>query len=233
MDPARLAGIQQEVPPAAAAAAAAGDGTPTAASAVAAEGLLGSITEVQHALGVTTSALHCLTDLELHLLHHRQQQQQQQNSSSSSSSTTPVEAMQQWLQAAWHMAAMTDGLLPGLSGPGAFAAAVGAAKTAPLGPTAPNSLALRLLERITSLTGDMIKLVGAAVPDQGRFVFEVLGQLKQALTAVQHAVAGCDAGSRVSVKQLMQDHVLAELQHQSAAGRAVAAATMLSLVQVL
>jgi BarA-like signal transduction histidine kinase len=66
-----------------------------------------------------------------------------------------------------------------------------------------------------------------------RGVFNVLAQLKQALTAVQHMVVAVPSGGMVSLRQLMQQHAAAELQQQKAGANAIAAATVLSLVQVL
>lgn len=47
------------------------------------------------------------------------------------------------------------------------------------------------------------------------------------------SVASGGVGGGVSCRALMQAHALSELQHQRASGGAVAAATMLSLVQLL
>jgi hypothetical protein len=56
---------------------------------------LGSSMRPEAALVGLTSILHCLEDLELHLMQHQQHQQQQVGLSS------PIGAMTDWVQAAW------------------------------------------------------------------------------------------------------------------------------------
>jgi hypothetical protein len=86
---------------------------------------------------------------------------------------------------------------------------------------------------VALLCGEVLKLCAAAAADPYAFVFDVLAQLKQALTAVQHAVVAAPPGSVMSLRQLIEQHAAAELQQQKAGGDAIAAATVLSLVQVL
>jgi hypothetical protein len=203
-------------------------------------------------LAVTTCALHYILDLELHLLQQQQEQQQQQQEQQQQQqgvSGGPVQAMTNWLQAAWHtataapaadaggIAATAAAAAAAATGPAAMAAAVAAAKAAAPSPTHPTRLALRLLEHVALLVGVVLGLYRSPVGDRSGFVLEVLGQLRQGLSALQHSVVAVEAsGDVINCRRLLLPHAAAVLEQQRAAGGpagSTAATTIMSLVQLL